>query len=267
MVIAWAMECYERGLLTANDVGGLKLNFGNTDGLLELLEMIARRRGIGDLLAEGVREASRRLGKGSEAFAIHVKGLEPPAYDARGLKGIGLAYAVSTRGACHLRSCAYAAELSGSWWKFKHVDRFSAEGKAYVKTIEDVMAVYDTVGICKFSRHFYFLEELSDFFKAVHGYSFTTEDLLRLGERIYNLEKAFNVREGFDRRHDSLPSRLLNEPIRDGGSKGSVITREELDRMLDDYYAARGWNSNGIPTRAKFEELGLSDIADDLKLR
>jgi len=266
VAIGWAMECYERGLLTPKDTDGVKLNFGDGDAILKTLELIAYRRGVGDLLADGVREASRRLGRGSEAFAVHVKGLEPPAYDARGLKGMGLAFASSTRGACHLRSCAYAAELSGGWWKFKRVDRLSAGGKAYVATVENVMTLYDIVGICKFSRHFYFVEELPDFFKAVQGFTLKSKELLKLGERAWNLEKAFNVREGLDRRHDTLPPRLMNEPIREGSSKGSVITREELDRMLNDYYAARGWDRNGIPTRAKLEELGLKDIADDLKL-
>jgi len=266
VAIGWAMECYERGLLTQKDTGGMKMTFGNSDAILKTLEMITRRQGIGDLLADGVREASRRLGKGSESFAMHVKGLELPAYDARGLKGMGLAFASSTRGACHLRSCAYAAELSGSWWKFKKVDRLSADGKKYVKTVEDVMTLYDIVGICKFSRHFYFVEELPDFFKAVHGFTFKAKELLMLGERIWNLEKAFNLREGLDRKHDTLPPRLMNEPIREGSSKGSVITREELDHMLDDYYAVRGWDKNGIPTRAKLEELELKDVADDLKL-
>ncbi len=266
VAIGWAMECYERGLLTPKDTGGMKMTFGDSDAILKTLELIAHRQGIGDLLADGVREAAKRLGKGSESFAMHVKGLEPPAYDARGLKGIGLAFASSTRGACHLRSCAYAAELSGSWWKFKKVDRLSADGKKYVATVENVMTLYDIVGICKFSRHFYFVEELPDFFKAVQGFVFKSKELLGLGERVWNVEKAFNVREGLDRRHDTLPPRLMNEPIRDGSSKGSVITREELDHMLDDYYAARGWDKNGIPTRAKLEELELKDIADDLKL-
>jgi len=266
VVIAWAMECYERGLLTARDTDGLELTFGNPEAVLKLPEVIAHKRGkLGDLLAGGVREASRKLGKGSEAFALHVKGLEPPAYDARGLKGIGLAFAVSTRGACHLRACAYAPELSGSWWKFKRVDRLSAEGKAYIKTIEDVMTLYDITGICKFSRHFYFVEELTDFFKAVHGFNFKTKELLALGERVYNLERAFNAREGFARKDDTLPPRVLKEPIRNGPSQGSVITPQELDRMLDDYYAARGWSAEGKPTRAKLEELGLKDVADDLK--
>ncbi len=266
VVIGWAMECYGRGLITEKDTGGLKLEFGNAEAILKLLELIAKRQGIGDLLADGVRNASNKLGKGLEAFALHVKGLEPPAYDARGLKGVGLAFAVSTRGACHLRACAYAPELSGGWWKFKRVDRLSAKGKRYVKTIEDVMSLYDVMGVCKFSRHFYFVEELPDFFKAVHGFKFNTKDLLMLGERVYNLERAFNAREGFTRKDDVLPSRVMNEPIRDGPSQGSVITQEELNQMLDDYYAARGWAKEGVPTRAKLEELGLKDIADDLKL-
>jgi len=266
VTIAWAMECYERGLLTSKDTDGLKLSFGNAEAILKTLELIAYRKGIGDMLAEGVRGASRRLGKGSEAFAIHVKGLEPPAYDVRGLKGMGLAFATSTRGACHLRSCAYAAELSGSWWKFKRVDRLSAKGKEYVATVENIMTVYDMVGICKFSRHFYFVEELPDFFKAVQGFVFKSKDILKLGERVWNIEKAFNVREGFGRMDDVLPLRVMTEPIRDGTSKGSYILREELNKMLDDYYAARGWNKDGIPTRAKLEELELKDIADDMKL-
>lgn len=266
VTISWAMECYERGLITNKDTGGLKLNFGDAEAILKLLELIARREGIGDLLAEGVRGAAGRLGKGSEVFAMHVKGLEPPAYDVRGLKGVGLAFAVSTRGACHLRACAYAPELSGGWWKFKKVDRLSTKGKKYVKTIEDVMSLYDTAGICKFSRHFYFIEELPDFFKAVQGFNFKSKDLLMLGERVYNLERAFNVREGLTRKDDILPPRVMEEPICNGPSQGNLITRGELDEMLDDYYAARGWDKDGVPTRAKLEELGLKDMADDLKL-
>jgi aldehyde:ferredoxin oxidoreductase len=267
VVLAWAMECYERGLITSKDTEGLAFKFGDADAILGMLKMIAERKGIGDLLAEGVRRAAQQLGKGSEAFAVHVKGLEPPAYDVRGLKGLALAFAVSPRGACHLRSCAYAPELSGGWWRIRGVDRLSAERKAYVKTIEDVMTVYDITGICKFTRHFYFMGELPDFFRAVQGYDLKTKDLLRLGERVYNLEKAFNVREGFDRRHDTLPPRVMKEPIQSGPSVGCVVSEEDLNKMLDQYYAARGWDSNGIPTRTKFEELDLADVAGDLKLR
>jgi aldehyde:ferredoxin oxidoreductase len=129
------------------------------------------------------------------------------------------------------------------------------------------MTVYDITGICKFTRHFYFMGELPDFFRAVQGYDLKTKDLLRLGERVYNLEKAFNVREGFDRRHDTLPPRVMKEPIQSGPSVGCVVSEEDLNKMLDQYYTARGWDSNGIPTRTKFEELDLADVAGDLKLR
>ena len=265
--VAWAMECYERGLLSRQDVNGLDLRFGNTEAMLELLQMIANRQGIGNILAEGTREASKRIGKGSSEFAIHVKGLEPAAYDMRGMKGYALACAVSTRGACHLRACAYSPELSGSWWRFRKIDRLSTKNKGYVKILEDIMTLYDMTGICKFTRHLYFAEELIDFFKAVHGYEPDVRELIRAGERVYNLEKAFNVREGFTRSDDTLPPRVMKEPIRDGPSRGQLVNKEDLDRMLDDYYHIRGWDSNGIPTRRKLEELGLSDIADDLGVR
>ncbi len=266
-VIAWAMECFERGLLSSKDVNGIDLSFGNAEAVLKLLPMIANRQSIGNLLAEGVREASRRLGKNSSDFAIHVKGLEPPAYDVRGMKGHALAYATSTRGACHLRACAYGSELSGGWWRFRNIDRLSTENKGYVKIMEDVMTLYDIVGICKFTRHLYFVEELIDFFKAVHGYEPDSRELLKLGERVYNLERAFNVREGISRKDDALPPRLMKEPIKDGPSKGQRVSQEELDHMLDHYYRMRGWDSNGKPTRAKLEELGLADIADDISAR
>lgn len=264
VVIGWAMEAYERGLLQKTD--DLKVNFGNPEAILELIRKIACREGVGGLLAEGVRRASAKLGKGSEKFALHVKGLEPPAFDVRGLKGLGLGYAVSSRGACHLRSCAYAPELSGGWWKVKNVNRLSPHGKKYVKLIEDVMTLYDMVGVCKFSRHFYFVEELTDFFKAVNGFKLRSKDLLLAGERVYNLEKAFNYREGFTRKDDVLPPRIMEEPIKNGPSQGSFIPKEELDLMLDDYYRERGWTKEGIPTRTKLEELGLKDVADDLGL-
>jgi aldehyde:ferredoxin oxidoreductase len=265
--VAWAMECYERGLLSRQDVGGLDLKFGNAEAVLELLRMIASREGIGDILAEGTREASRRLGKGSSDFTIHVKGMEPAAYDMRGMKGYALACAVSTRGACHLRACAYSPELSGSWWMFRNIDRLSTKNKAYVKILEDIMTLYDMTGICKFTRYIYFADDLTDFFKAVHGYEPDVRELIKSGERVYNLEKAFNIREGFTRRDDILPPRVMKEPIRDGPSRGQLVNKEDLNHMLDDYYRIRGWDSNGVPTREKLEELGLLDLTDDLGVR
>lgn len=256
-VIGFAMELYERGILTEKDIG-MKLNFGNSDAVPKMVEMIALRKGIGNILAEGVRRASEKIGKGSENFAIHVKGQEPPAYDVRGIKGMGLAFATSPRGACHLRSGAYGLELTGKWWKFSGVDRFSSKNKGTeIKTMEDLMTVYDCLGVCKFSRHLFFLEGFPPIMEAVTGKKYTEDELLKVGERVNNLKKLINLREGFTRKDDSLPKRIMSEPIPEGPAKGSYIKPEELEEMLSDYYNARGWDKEGAPTKEKLKELGI----------
>lgn len=258
-VIGFAMECYERGILTKDELDGIALNFGNADSIPTIVEKIARKEGIGELLAEGVKRVSERIGKGSDEFAIHVKGQEPPAYDVRAIKGLGLAFMTSSRGACHLRSAAYALELTGKFWKFEGVDRFSAEKKGYeIKSMEDFMAVYDSLGVCKFSRGYFFIDGFTEIIEAVTGRRITEEELLKIGERVNNLKRLFNIREGFTRKDDALPKRILSEPIPDGVSKGSYIKPEEAEMMLDDYYNARGWDNDGKPTKEKLEELGLA---------
>ncbi len=266
VTIGWAMEAYEKGLLTKEDTDGLDLKFGNVEVAAEALRRMAYREGkLGELLADGVREASHRLGKDSDKFAIHVKGLELPAYDIRGIKGMALAIAVSYRGACHLTAGVYGTELVGKWWKFDGIDRFSAKGKGFeVKFHEDLMQVYDATGLCKFSRHMFFLEGIPELLKAVTGIEFTNADLMTVGERIYNIARAFNVREGFSRKDDVLPYRITHEPIPKGKSEGSYVTEEELQYMLDEYYMARGWSLEGAPTRAKLVSLDLDDIAEDI---
>ncbi|MGC8608753.1 MAG: aldehyde ferredoxin oxidoreductase family protein, partial [Thermoplasmata archaeon] len=259
LTISWAMEAGEKGLIE----GAPK--FGDADGAAKLLEQMAKREGyLGELLADGVKAAAEKLGKGSE-FAIHVKGLEPPAYDVRGIKGMALAEAVSIRGACHLTAVVYGTELTGKWWKFEGVDRFSSEGKGFeVKESEDLMTLYDTFGVCKFSRHMFFADGFRDLFKAYTGIDDEVSTLLTSGERIYNIEKAFNVREGFSRKDDSLPYRVTHDPIPKGASKGSYVTEEELQRMLDDYYQARGWSREGVPTKAKLDALDLDAIVTEI---
>ncbi len=255
VTIGFAMELYERGILTKEDVG-LKLNFGDGDALLEMIRKIAYREGIGDTLAEGSAQAARIIGKNAERYAIHVKGLEPPAYDARGLKGMALAFATSPRGACHLRSGFYGLDLTGKWWKFENVDRFSTEGKGEaVATMEDVMSLYDTLGVCKFSRHVYLVEGLPELVKAVTGLKFSVEELLHIGERTNWIKKLINLKEGLTRKDDSLPPRMTEDEIKEGPSKGSKITVEELQIMLDDYYAARGWDSEGKPNEEQVKEV------------
>lgn len=258
-VVAFAMDLYENGILTEKDTGGLELSFGNAEAELALLEMIGEREGLGDLLAEGVRIAARRIGKGSERHAVHVKGMEPPAYDVRGIKGMALAFLTSTRGACHLRTCAYALELTGRFWKFEDVDRFSYEGKGEeIKEMEDLMVIYDALGVCKFSRGHFFASGFLDLLEATTGIKYTEEELLTVGERINNLKQLFNLREGMKREDYVLPERITEEPIPEGESKGHLINIEEMNRMLEDYFNARGWEENSAPTKEKLEELGLN---------
>ena len=249
--IAFAMECYERGLLTAEDTDGLELKFGNADAEIEMVKKIAYRKGLGNLLAEGVRRASKKIGDGSEKFAMHVKGLEIPGYDPRGAFGMALAYATSDRGACHQRAWTVRAEIEG-----KLEPRFSTKGRArFVKETQDERAMCFSLVLCDFAplevKHF--VELLN---KAT-GFNFTVEDYLKTGERIWNLTRLFNVREGITRKDDTLPPRFMEEPLPEGATKGQVVTKEMLDEMLDEYYALRGWDKNGVPTEEKLKELGL----------
>jgi len=260
--IGFAMECYEKGILSKDDCYGYELNFGNIDGALDMIEAIAtRREGLGNILADGTRLASQQIGKGSETFAVQVKGQEPPAYDVRGIKGLGLGFMTSPRGACHLRSCAYALELTGKFWKYKGIDRFAIQDKGeIIANLENLMALYDALGICKFQRGFYLLENVPQLVKVVTGLDMTETELLMVGERVHTLKKLFNLREGFGRKDDTLPPRLTSEPIPEGAAKGSYIKPEEAETMLDEYYLYRGWDGEGVPTDEKLEELDLEDF-------
>jgi len=259
VVIGFAMELFERGILTRKDVDGLDLRFGNGEAEIEMVKKIAKREGIGNVLAEGVKRAAEKIGKGSEYYAIHVKGLEPPAYDVRGIKGMALAFMTSPRGACHLRSCAYALELTGKFWKFEGVDRFSSEKKGYeIKEMEDLMTLYDILGVCKFSRSYFLAEGFLDIIEAITGRKLTEKELLRIGERVNNLKRLFNLREGLSREDDALPKRITTEPIPGGAAKGHYVKPGEMNHMLEDYYRERGWDSNGNPTKDKLRELELT---------
>jgi len=262
VVVAWAMECFERGILTKEDFGGLEPHFGNHQAEVALVEMIAKREGIGDLLAEGVKRASEKVGKGSEHFAMHVKGLECAGYDPRGLKTFALGCAVGTRGPCHNRSLAYEADVKGE------VDRFTAgpdRGKV-AKDKEEFAAVFDVVMLCKFIRGCFtdIWTDISKLYTLATGLEMTPEDLHKVAERAWNLKKAFNIREGWTKEDDWLPPRFLKDPIPDGASKGCVIKPEELRMMIDAYYKARGWTPEGLIPKAKLIELGLDDIAEDI---
>lgn len=265
LTISWAMEAVERGHLTPADLDGIDLRFGHAEAMLQVLERMGRREGkAGELLADGSRAAAKRLGKGEE-YAIHIKGMELPAYDIRGSKGVALAFAVAFRGGDHLTAGVYGTEYGGAWWKFEAVDRRSLRGKGFeVKFHEDLMALYDALGVCKFSRHIFFLEAFPGMVAAQLGLELTMAELLTVGERIYNLARAFNVREGFSRKDDHLPHRVMADPIPAGPSAGDRVSYEELQKLLDDYYEARGWNREGVPLKARLASLDLLEVAEEV---
>jgi len=271
VTIAFAMELFEKGILTKEDTGGLELNFGNHEAMNTILKMMVYREGIGDLLADGSKAAAERIGKGSEKYAMHVKGLELPAYDVRGAKAHGLNYATSYTGADHCRGYAFQ-EIFGIPVPHE-VDRFTADGKGKLtKWNQDIRtATTDAPTMCAFLLDMAVVgiaaQNTASLMEAVTGFTYTPDDILRVGERINNLAHAFNVREGLTRADDTLPERLLTEPLKGGASKGHFISRDELNQMLDEYYEARGWDvQTGAPSREKLEELGLGYVADQLSV-
>lgn len=265
-VTGFGMECYEKGLLDNKHTDGIALRFGNAEAMLELLNEISYRQGIGDLLAEGVREAARAIGKGSDFFAMHSKGLEFAGYDVRGIKGMGLSFAVSNRGACHLRSSSYVAEINGSFLplEIEGQDRHSVRDKgSMVALLENFQTVLDCMILCKFYRSFYTPDGLAEVIKLATDRDISGKDLMKIGERVTNLERLFNFREGITREDDSLPERVLVEPIPTGPAKGERLTAGDLDNMLSDYYAIRGWGGDGKPLPSTLARLGLNKSQPD----
>ncbi len=270
VAIGFAMELFEKGILTTADTGGLDLRFGNHEAMVTLVRMIGYREGLGDLLADGVKAAAAKIGKGSEKYAMHVKGLELPGYDVRGAKAHGLNYATAYTGADHNRGYAFQ-EIFGIPLPYA-VDRFAVEGKGKLtKWNQDVrMVTCDCATMCAFLLDMAVphmaINNTADLMEAVTGVSYTPDEIQKVGERLNNLAKAFNVREGFTRADDRLPERLMTEPLKDGASKGNYISKSDLEQMLNEYYGERGWDSEtGIPTREKLVELGLEGVADELK--
>ena len=244
VTIGCAMELSERGILEE------PIKFGDANAVKDLIVKIARREGLGELLAQG----SKRLADsyGVPEYSMSVKGLELPAYDPRGAQGMALAYATSNRGGCHLRGYMIGWEVLGVP---KLIDRFTWSGKADILAREqDLYAAMDSLVVCKFVGYNVNQEYLARLLRAVTGLDYTPEDVMLVGERIYNLERCFNVREGFTRRDDTLPRRFLEEPLEEGESSGVTV---RLDEMLDEYYRVRHWTREGVPTSERLEELGL----------
>lgn len=261
VAIAFAMELTEKGIITKEDTDGIDLSFGNAESMIEFVRRIAIRQGFGDILAEGVKKAAEKIGKGADQYAMHVKGLELPGYDVRGLKSHGLNYATAYTGADHNKGFSYQ-EVFGNPFPYP-VDRLAVEGKGKLtKYNQDVRTVTtDCAPMCAFLLSQAVskmpLENTAGLVTAATGIQFTPDDVYKVGERCVNTAKLFNLKAGFTRDDDDLPKRLKTEPLKDGGSKGAVLSQEELNIMLDEYYEARGWTSEGIPTNEKLKELGL----------
>jgi len=258
-VVGFAMDCYEHGILTDKDTGGMDLSFGNHNAVLDTLKMMSTREGLGDILAEGVKIAAEKIGNGAENYANHIKGVEMTGYDIRSLKTAALGYAVSFRGADHNRHGSYSPDVAGKVNRFKY-----EKGRAkIVMDTEDLYTVIDSLIVCKFSRGTYYegFKDLAKYYTLVTGIEMTPEELRLAGERINNVGRLYNVREGLSRKDDSLPVKVMTVPIPDETvSKGSHVTQAELDLMLDDYYATRGWTKEGVPTTEKLRQLQLDDL-------
>jgi aldehyde:ferredoxin oxidoreductase len=244
-VIGFVMECFEKELISPDQTGGLEIRFGDSEASLTALEMMAMRHGFGDIMAEGVRATAKYIGHESERFAMHVKGMEFPAYEPRGAFGSGLSYAVSPRGACHRRAWPPAKEILGGY------PPYTVEGKAaMIKELYDENCALHSLLVCDMPAKFIplSLDDYSQYLHAASGERASKEDFLKIAERIETLIRMFNNREGFTRKDDTLPYRTLNEPLPDGPAKGQCIGEGNLNKMIDEYYALRGWDTSGIPT-------------------
>ena len=259
VIAGFAMDCYEKGILTQKELDGIDARFGNHEAMVQLVEKMGKREGIGDVLAEGSKIAGEKIGRGAEKLAQHIKGVEVTGYDLRCLKTAALGFAVSFRGADHNRHGAYAFDVKGK------VNRLVAEkgrGKM-VKGMEDSYTLIDSFIVCKFSRGTYYkeMEDMAKLYSLVTGFEMTPDELKLAGERINNVGRLFNIREGLGRKDDTLPYKVMHLPIPDEGpSKGAYVTQAELDLLLDDYYEARGWTKEGVPTVEKLKELGMDDL-------
>ncbi len=252
--LAWAMECAEKGLLPEAEKFGLR--FGRPEGIFAAIPAIAKRTGLGALLAEGSRRAALEIGGDSSDWAMHVKGLELPGYEPRGLKTMALGLAVSPRGACHNRSGAYEADFSGA------VDRLRADSGrgALVAASEDFASVLDSLIVCKFLRKCFadFYNEAAELLNRVSGWDFSASELRRVGERIQVSKRLFNEREGWRPADDWLPARLLSEALPTGVAQGVVLTAGELKEMISAYYQARGLGENGFVPLKKLKDLEIT---------
>ena len=264
-VIGFAMEATERGDLAKGDLDGLDLRFGAYQEVHRLLGMIAQREGIGDLLAEGVKRASEAIGGDSFKYGLHTKGLEMPGYDPRGLPGQGLGYMTGDKGGEHVQGYMPDFEYRGYPWQNAEVDRFALKGKAEIVIwLQNYQVGTNTLVKCDFVKRYAedggspTPSEFAEFLTSVTGRTCSPEDIEFVGERIWNLTRLYNLREGITRQDDDLPYRIRAEALQDPPVAGCKLSQRDLDTMLDEYYRLRGWDVNGVPSAAKLAELGLA---------
>ena len=267
--IAFAMECFQKGIITKKDTGGMALDWGDTDALFRMIELMAYNRGFGEIIGQGVKQAAAYFGHESDKFALHVKGLEISTVDPRAYQGWALQYAVASRGADHMRSYGSwefgetdGGVLEEAGMPETVTDRFTVKGKGRgVAYSENVRSVTDCLEMCKtVSRQKLGLtRNVVPVLRAVTGRDWTARELMKIGERKTNLERLFNLREGLKPSDDTLPWRMLHEPLPDGPSKGAVVN---LEPMLNEYYATRNWDrETGYPREEKLKELNLDHLA------
>ena len=264
VAVAFAMECFEKGFLSLEETEGIDLRFGSEEVMLTMIHKIGRREGLGNLLAEGVKRTSEKIGRGSEDFAMHTKGMTFAGHSARGMPGFGLGYATGPRGGSH-HDGRPTGERTGL------VPRDTFEGKGEYTARVNHMTIYtDSMIVCHLAESIWGPLDISNWcvrsVNAATGMGCSLDDAKKTAERIWNMMRAFMVREGFRRKDDKLPRRFMEEPIPRGPSKGMMISRENLDTMLDEYYTFRGWDlKTGIPTPERLVSLGLEDVAADMK--
>ncbi|MFX1519841.1 MAG: aldehyde ferredoxin oxidoreductase family protein [Promethearchaeota archaeon] len=247
-VTAFAIECYEKGIITKDDTGGIDLKFGNAEVALAVAEQIGKVEGLGAILGDGEEMVAKKWGKGADKFAMTSKGQSMPAYDGRGSKAHGLGYATSNRGACHLRAYMINPEILGAPEK---LDRFNPDQKSIDMLIafQNYNAMLDSSLLCKFVSFSMTAEHFANLLNPITGWNFTAESLDEFGERVWTLERLFNYREGVTAKDDTLPTRILEDPVPDGPSKGHTVP---LAKLLPQYYKSRGWSEKGdIPDSLK----------------
>ncbi len=256
-VLAFAFECYEKGLITAADTGGIELRWGDASAIVAMIHKIALRQDLGDVLAEGVRAAAARLGRGAELFAVHVKGMELPYHDPRGFVSMAANYATANRGACHLEAITYWRGVGLEWpgWQegerqewIDHKRFDSSLGAELAVDFQNYMSVYNPAGLCKFiTKGSFTPQQTAELLNRAMGWQWTGQDLLDAGARIFNYKRLINVRLGITAKDDVLPHRLAHEPRPEGSAAGVL---PDVDRMRADYYRLRAWDDNGVPTAA-----------------